>query len=163
MREKAFEPRAIYPCLMYRVRRFKPEDLDIVMDIVSRSINEHYKPELFIKSFESFPEGFLVVLDSNKNKIIGVVVSIPTHDNALRILILAIDMAYRRRRIGTQLLNILKRLCITHNFKKITLEVRVDNLPAIEFYKRNGFIVKGVIPNYYTDGSSGYLMEKTLY
>lgn len=148
---------------MFKIRRFKPDDLNRLMEIVSNSIMENYKPELYLKAFQRFPEGFLVAIDANTERIVGGVVSVPVEGNALRVLILAIDAPYRRRRIGTQFLNVLKRLCVVHNFRKITLEVRVDNLPAIEFYKRNGFIITGMIPNYYSDGSSGYVMEKSIY
>ncbi len=43
--------------------------------------------------------------------------------------------------------------------KNITLEVRVDNIPAIKLYEKNGFIKKAIRKGYY-QGIDGYLMER---
>ncbi len=148
---------------MYKVRQFRESDLPLVMELVGRTINERYKPELFMNAYHRFPNGFILMEDVSNNALIGALLAVPVVNNALRILILTVAAPYRRKRIGTELLGIAKRIAISNKLTKITLEVRVDNLPAIEFYKRNGFTIVGVIPKYYTDGSSGYAMEKPLY
>lgn len=43
--------------------------------------------------------------------------------------------------------------------KNITLEVRVDNLVAINLYKKYGFVEKAIRKGYY-DGIDGILMER---
>ncbi|HZD94400.1 MAG TPA: N-acetyltransferase [Candidatus Sulfotelmatobacter sp.] len=44
----------------------------------------------------------------------------------------------------------------------ISLEVAVDNLPALTFYKKHGYTVLKVLPRYYLDSLDGLLMGKTL-
>lgn len=147
---------------MYRIRKFRLDDLEKVMALTASAINEPYKPELFTNAFYGFPNGFLVVEDAGRN-IIGTVVAIQTTGLALRVLILVVHSAWRGRGIGTQMVEMLKHVCFTHGLRKITLEVRIDNIRAMEFYRKLGFIRTGLIQNYYTDGSNGYVYEKMLY
>ena len=44
----------------------------------------------------------------------------------------------------------------------IRLEVRVDNIPAIKFYKKNGFSIISTLKNFSSDLSDAYLMWKIL-
>ena len=43
----------------------------------------------------------------------------------------------------------------------ITLEVRKDNIPAINLYKKHGFFEKAIRKGYYK-GTDGILMEKEM-
>jgi ribosomal-protein-alanine N-acetyltransferase len=44
----------------------------------------------------------------------------------------------------------------------ITLEVRMSNQRALSFYYRLGFMISGIIPNYYMDGESAHVMVRAL-
>ena len=44
----------------------------------------------------------------------------------------------------------------------MTLEVRKDNVGAIKFYERRGYVFKRMLPEYYEDGSAGLKMAKVL-
>ena len=44
----------------------------------------------------------------------------------------------------------------------ISLEVAVDNEPALKFYKKHGYSVLKVLPRYYLDSIDGLLMGKRL-
>ena len=147
---------------VYRTRRFKPEDLTSGMQMVAESIREPYKPELFMNAYYTFPPGSVIVEDVRGNTI-GVVVAIPTPEYALRILVLVVRSQWRRRGIGYHLMGLMNYACFQYGLRKITLEVRVDNFMAQRFYERLGFLRKGLIKNYYTDKSDGYIYEKILY
>jgi len=45
-------------------------------------------------------------------------------------------------------------------FKRILLEVRCDNTPAIALYRKFGFSVTKQLDAFYRDGCNAYLMEK---
>jgi ribosomal protein S18 acetylase RimI-like enzyme len=77
-----------------------------------------------------------------------------------RILMLAVDTTVRKQGHGNALLRHLIRHAPT--IRKISLEVRTDNSDAISFYKKNGFIIKEKVQNFYTDDSPAYRMEKRL-
>jgi ribosomal protein S18 acetylase RimI-like enzyme len=61
-----------------------------------------------------------------------------------QVLILSVDSKFRRRGIGTVLLN--QGIQYIKRFKKsVKLEVREDNISAINLYLKKGFIIKGKI------------------
>lgn len=68
-----------------------------------------------------------------------------------------IEEICKRQGIGTKLLKELEK----NNIKNITLEVRESNKVAINFYKKNGFVITSIRKNYYGD-ENGYLMLKEL-
>ena len=63
---------------------------------------------------------------------------------------------YRRKGVAASLINALQ----TPNLE-IFLEVTIDNLGAIEFYKAQGFQTKAIRPKY-LDGEDSYLMMKKI-
>ena len=67
----------------------------------------------------------------------------------------------RRKGIGDKLLNYLIEKYKEKDIKNITLEVKEDNIAAINLYKKYGFKKVSIRQKYY-DGINGLLMEKTL-
>jgi len=55
----------------------------------------------------------------------------------------------RRRGIGNALLTEFLEVCRTRHISEVWLEARASNLEAINFYRSNGFEVKGTRPNFY--------------
>ena len=62
---------------------------------------------------------------------------------------------YRRKSIAY---NLIKYVVDNYDFENITLEVNVNNVSAINLYKKLGFKIIGIRKKYY-DGIDGYLME----
>lgn len=62
---------------------------------------------------------------------------------------------YRRKNIAH---NLIKYVIDNYKFDNITLEVNINNINAINLYKKLGFKVISIRKNYY-DGTDGYLME----
>ena len=62
---------------------------------------------------------------------------------------------YRRSGIAY---NLIKYVVDNYDFENITLEVNVNNVSAINLYKKLGFKIIGIRKKYY-DGIDGYLME----
>ena len=60
------------------------------------------------------------------------------------IISLALKKKYRRKGIGTKLINFLS-FFVKNLGKKLTLYVHCENLEAINFYKKNGFNIFGNI------------------
>ncbi len=48
-----------------------------------------------------------------------------------------------------------------NNSKKLTLEVKVDNIKAINLYKKLGFVTIKLLISYYLDGKDGFKMVLT--
>lgn len=62
---------------------------------------------------------------------------------------IAVDKAYRRKGVGSLLLESLITTAGDKEMIGLTLEVRVSNIAAIEFYKKYGFMPEGIRKGYY--------------
>ena len=89
------------------------------------------------------------------SKIIGFISWIIIYDRC-EINYIAVEKDFRRRGIAQKLL---KYVINNNNFDSISLEVRKDNIDAINFYLKNGFKKASIRKNYYGN-VDGYLMVK---
>lgn len=71
------------------------------------------------------------------------------------LLYIVVEPIYRRKNIGTKLLNYLIQ---NKEFEKIMLEVRCDNNSAIKLYKKFNFKIINIREKYY-DNIDAYVME----
>lgn len=95
-----------------------------------------------------------------KDKIIGFLLYSLIYDR-IEIEQFEVTTKERRKGIGNELLNYLIEKYQDNNIKNITLEVKEDNIAAINLYKKYGFKKVSTREKYY-DGINGILMEKTL-
>ena len=73
----------------------------------------------------------------------------------------AVHPAWRRKRIGEQLLLALLDLAVERQAREATLEVRLSNLAARKLYEKYGFRPVGVRPRYYSDNGEDALIMTT--
>jgi len=140
------------------IRKFRYEDLEQVIRIAYSSLDDHYTPDFFLTLWEASPHGFIVAEEEN---ILGFILGVLTDVHSLRILMLCVDEAHRRKGVGTALIN-----AFIKKFPKVGrvyLEVKITNRVAIKFYEKLGFHIVDFLPHFYTDGTDGYLMEKRLF
>lgn len=97
-------------------------------------------------------EKIFVYYDS---KIIGFISCSIIYDRC-EINYIAVEKKIRRRGIAQKLLDYVIN---NNNFDSISLEVRKDNIEAINFYLKNGFEKVSIRKNYYGN-VDGYLMVK---
>lgn len=78
--------------------------------------------------------------------------------------VITIDVRETQRRtgLGSRLLEATEERLRGAGKTAVTLEVAVDNLPALKFYKRHGFTLVKTIPRYYSNGLDALRMAKTL-
>ena len=146
--------------LMPVIRNFKPIDIFSVMRIINETFNESYEPAILIDLHSSWPEGFIAA--EHDKDVIGFILGMSPAPHQARVLILAVEERYRRKNIGSILLNAFINACIVKGVRLVTLEVRTSNEDAIKFYSRYGFNIVNMIPDYYKNGENGYIMHKTI-
>ena len=83
---------------MIRVRAFQGQDLQRVMEIIADSLQEAYRPELLSNLAALWRGGFLVAEVDGHTA--GFIVGTIAQDSTARVLILAVEPAYRRRGVG---------------------------------------------------------------
>ena len=89
-------------------------------------------------------------------EIVGYVIICDSVD-VWEIMKIAVDKGQRRKGIGEKLIECISSL----TQMPVMLEVRENNIGAIEFYKKNGFEQIATRKNYYTDtGEAAYIMVK---
>lgn len=122
-----------------------------------------------------FIEQIGVVLDSNyrfkinpytrcfvyedKAVVLGFVVFSIMYEKA-EIVDIAVNPNYKGQKIGTSLLSAAIQECLASHCENITLEVRLSNMGAISFYKKNGFKEVSTRKRYYHDGEDALVMIK---
>lgn len=85
------------------------------------------------------------------------------HRAKLHILNFAVHLEYRRRRVGTQMIEKLVSKLSSHRRTHITLEVRETNLAALLFFRNQGFRAICVLREHFGDtGEDGYRMQYRL-
>jgi ribosomal-protein-alanine N-acetyltransferase len=83
--------------------------------------------------------------------------------NALRGTLVTIDVLpqWRRKGVGRKLLEGMEKILIRKHVKTAHLEVREDNIAAINLYRQLGYEEIRKLKNYYADADGSY-MEKVL-
>jgi [ribosomal protein S18]-alanine N-acetyltransferase len=78
--------------------------------------------------------------------------------------VITIDVAPDRRQqgIGHLLMDEAERRSQALQRKGMLLEVAIDNLPAVRFYRKRGYVKLRDLPNYYRHGKHALLMGKNL-
>lgn len=76
----------------------------------------------------------------------------------LHIINLAVDKNYRQRSIASALIDKILTFSYNKGIQSATLEVRLSNNPAINLYKKKGFIPVGCRPGYYSNNNEDALI-----
>ena len=151
----------------FRLRRFRPDDLDSVMHINQVCLPENYGPYFFKELYERFPETFIVAEENGK--IIGYAmcrIETGLPDFGLlgiskrgHVISIAVLPENQRGGIGTALMEEVMHGMRFYKAKEWFLEVRVTNTPAVKLYKKFGFQTNKIAHGYYNDGEDAYIMS----
>ena len=78
--------------------------------------------------------------------------------------IYTIDVAikYRRKGVGIRLLKELEQIFVKEGVKVCYLEARLNNVAALELYKKQGYTEVERLKNYYNEGAHGVCLQKWL-
>ena len=120
---------------------------------------DNFTYELTKKEFSTNPY-LKIITYVEKDKIIGFLLYSLIYDR-IEIEQFEVITKERRKGIGDKLLKYLIAKYEDSDIKNITLEVKEDNIVAINLYKKYGFKKVSTREKYYS-GINGLLMEKTL-
>ena len=85
------------------------------------------------------------------------------HDKMItgRVYTLDVAVKHRRKGVGLRLLNELEQIFLKRGVKICYLEVRVDNVAALELYRKHGYVEVEKLKHYYR-GVHGVRLKKKL-
>ena len=154
--------------IKYKLRRFKPSDLDGVVRINRECLPENYSNLFFINLHKRFPTTFLVA-EVNDSIVGYIMCRVETGIPSFKVLgitrkghviSIAVLPGHNRKGISYALVNEATQAMRFYKAKECYLEVRESNLGAISLYKKFGFKISRTIRNYYADGEDAFVMAK---
>ncbi|RLE47697.1 MAG: ribosomal-protein-alanine N-acetyltransferase [Candidatus Methanomethylicota archaeon] len=140
-----------------KLRNVSLKDLDEIYEIEKASFNDLFYPKSVLKNLIIL-YGKLFIIAEVKGKIIGYVIARKKNRSTAHLVSIAVTPSYRGMGIGKKLLNEIINKLAKNGATQITLEVEVNNKPAIHLYKDRGFEVVSEIKNYYGSGRHAYRM-----
>jgi ribosomal-protein-alanine N-acetyltransferase len=154
----------------FKLRKFKPDDLQSVMNINRYCLPENYMDFFFMDLHKRFPETFIVAEEDGK--IVGYImcrIEVGLASYGLGGLIrkghvvsIAVLPQGRRKGVAYELMTRAIEGMRQYKAKLCYLEVRVTNDPGVSLYKKLGFEVTRPLHGYYSDGEDAYVMTKQL-
>lgn len=144
--------------MFVQFRTFRTEYLQQIIDITRRNLTERYNDFIFLDIYRSWPSAFIIGMA--EDNVAGFICGGLSGEREARILMIAVDKPYRNVGIGSGLMTLFEQEASKVKVNRIKLEVRTDNLQAINFYKSRGYVITGLLPSYYNDGSDAYVMQK---
>jgi len=116
-------------------------------------------PEAELRHFIGRRRAFTIVAEDAAGVVAGFLIGHMQRDYGW---IVTIDTRADARRagLGTRLMAAAEERLRTAGATAIVLEVAVDNLAAVNFYKRLGYTVIRTIPRYYLDSLDAFQMAK---
>ncbi|MEM1749691.1 MAG: N-acetyltransferase [Desulfurococcaceae archaeon] len=155
----------------YSVRRAERKDIPSVVRINRLCLPENYSVGFFEDLLETYSKAFFVAVHREEGVIGYVMCRVEVKKGffseeklrSLHIVSIAVMPKHRRRKLGYALMAYaMKSGKRDYNCCESYLEVRVSNEPAINLYKRLGYSIITVIPQYYLDGEDAYLMARPI-
>ena len=143
------------------IRKMQKSDADRVYEIENQAFFEPWSKQSLIKDLKDNTFLNHYVLEE-EGEILGFYIVSYILDEA-EIFTIAIDNTYRRRGLGSKLLDHLIEKSKQRDVSKIWLEVSTKNTPALRLYEKYGFVKVGLRKNYYQKvGEDAYNMLKEL-
>jgi ribosomal protein S18 acetylase RimI-like enzyme len=137
----------------YKLIKANQEDLLTINILVENNIDHDLVYTLNYLKYLYNLENYLILKLEDNLKIIGVII-LKLEDNLNHIAYFIIDKEYQRKGLGSFILKNIKK----YNSNKITLNVNTKNIKAINFYKKNGFNIKRINKQYYSNKDDSYYM-----
>lgn len=146
------------------IRLMREDDLPAVKEIDKTSFSLPWPPSAFEYELNDNPRSMLWVAEIETPEtgklVVGMVVIWLILDEA-HIATIAVAPEYRQQEIGKKMLSTALSAVADLNICIATLEVRANNIAAINLYRSFGFEVAGIRPKYYHDNSEDGLIMTT--
>ena len=149
--------------LFISIREATENDLPVIMQIENLCFpHGAWREENILYELKENPVAHFWVIElslkeDDPHQVVGFCDYWETFDSAT-ICQIAVHPYLQRRQLGTAMMDEIYNDCYAKKVQTITLEVRVGNTSAINFYKKQGFEIETIKPHYYDNGEDAYYM-----
>ena len=145
-----------------RLRPFRPDDLPTLYEIDQACFvpGISYTPEE-LRAFIGHRNSQTWVAEE-AGEIAGFLVAQREPSKILHIVTIDVPKAWRRRGVGSLLMDAAEAWARHHDLRMVGLETAQDNLAAQKFYEARGYRMVDEIKRYYADGTTAWVMVKEL-
>lgn len=148
------------------IRRAVTSDLISIMEINLKTLPEHYSDYFYESLLAELPEAFIVAEVGEKR--VGYIMCKTEFGFSNfkklgfvkkgHVVSIAVIEEYRRKGIGSVLVEESVNGIKLRNCDEFYLEVRCSNGEAVRLYEKLGFVIRQQLNTYYRDGEDAYLM-----
>jgi len=147
-----------HDCSSLYVRAVTEEDLEEIYRIETEGFDNPY-PLQYLALLASLTDYYLVA--ECAGKVVGFIIAVKVDLDICHVLSIAVEKSYRRRGVGSILLQSVLHLCCEDGARAAMLEVAHTNYAAQSFYTVNDFHYTTVLPHYYGSGRHAIIMAST--
>lgn len=145
------------------IRKAESRDIHEIFEIEKRSFSVPWS-EKYISEFMSREFNICFAAFSAPGNTVAGYICICLLEDEAEIENVAVAEQLRGAGIASSLLEHIIQFTAEHGIKKLMLEVRESNIPALNLYKKFGFYEVGIRKNYYTNPKeNALLMDKVIH
>ena len=145
-------------------RRFSSEDdLQPVVDLITKDLSEPYSIYTYRYFIYNWPRMCIMAFTLDGKCIGAIVGKTEAHSSTDRIrgyiAMLAVQKEYRRRLIGSRLVELVIDTMINDGCSEVVLETEITNKSALSLYEKLGFIRDKRLFRYYLNGVDAFRLK----
>ncbi len=148
--------------LKLRIRPANKEDLPAILELEKICFKEETFHKRQIKYLLLKARSLVLVASLEGNIVGSVIILLRKHISNARIYSLNVHPSYRRKGIGSSLINKSENLLRKMGYRNLTLEAGVNNIAARNLYTLKGLSVVRKIEKYYKNGDDALRFIKKL-
>lgn len=142
------------------IERMTLEHLKQIEENIEEEFDKFWNKEVLKSELDNPASSYIVALDENKNVVGYAGIWQPLEEAHITNIVTKKDK--RQNKIGTKMIEKLIDMAKERKLNDITLEVNINNLPAINLYKKYQFKEVGLRKKYYNNIDDAIIMTLEL-
>lgn len=144
---------------MFKIRNIEKADIPILVVLEEELLKETVGEEMLASELHNrFAKFFVATFN---NQVIGYL-SCWMVEETVDIINVVIDKNYQHQGYGQALFSEMEKVAKDNNCTEIMLEVKENNIQAINFYQRQGYEQISIRKHYYQDQTNALIMKKVI-
>ena len=141
------------------IRRVRIDDIITIVEIEKNSYPDPWSEKMFERELQLEFSNFFVAIEDRE---IAGYICLWTVSDEGHLTNITVKEKFRRKGLGSRLMKYIIDISYAMKIKKMFLEVRASNCPALKFYEKFGFKKIGLRKKYYPNSDDAVVMAKIL-